>query len=103
MSASTTVCQLRSLTTSRDIQKDYSLKATTKISDAANLVKDAVNSVALPQFAMKVRTTGKDTCLAEVQAQYDGVTMIYGRDKAGAGVYQAARFTSNGSSDDDHC
>lgn len=53
-----------------------------KIGGAATLVKGNSRFIALPHFALEAKAPGKDMHLAQVQAQYDGAAMVYGRNKA---------------------
>lgn len=53
-----------------------------KIGGSATLVKANSHFIALPHFALEAKASGKSMHLAEVQAQYDGAAMVYGRNKA---------------------
>lgn len=59
-----------------------------KIGGAATLVKQTSNFIALPHFALEAKAAGKNMHLAQVQAQYDGAAMVYGRNQALAYIQQ---------------
>lgn len=59
-----------------------------EIGGAAVLVKDNSRFIALPHFALEAKAPVKDMHLAQVQAQYDGAVMVYGRNKALAYIQQ---------------